>query len=121
MVCTPTDQIVPMFVCYRDNEIATNSYCEDLAWFETLATEEQEGTNVLDLYPNPAAETIRLSLNDAGAESYHILTLQGSEVLSGVLQQQNAAVNVSALPPGIYLLRIAGKNGESNVARFVKQ
>jgi hypothetical protein len=72
------------------------------------------------LYPNPASNTIHLSLaNPAGTHTYAIYNQLGMLVQSAELNydtQRSHAINIESLSSGIYFVKIDGEQ----VIRFVK-
>ena len=72
------------------------------------------------LYPNPASDHLTLELNDASStyqiEVYDIL---GKKVISTEIQKVGN-INVSALAPGTYVLKLNSEN-KTNVVRFLKK
>ena len=81
-------------------------------------------TNVLSLYPNPAATatTVDLTEMEAGTYSVSLFDVTGRLVLNatqaGGTQQ---SLDVQSLPVGTYLLRVTGTAGFSATQRLVKQ
>jgi hypothetical protein len=75
---------------------------------------------VFSLYPNPASNTIHLSLaNPAGTHTYAIYNQLGMLVQSAELNydtQRSHAINIESLSSGIYFVKIDGEQ----VIRFVK-
>lgn len=65
-------------------------------------------------FPNPADETITIGTSFPLA-SVTFFDLCGNLVRSGTSAQQD----VSGFAPGVYLVRVAGKNGESAMTRIV--
>lgn len=63
-----------------------------------------------DVYPNPATDLIRLSLNKNEATPYRITDMAGRVVLSGVVKG-NEVINVSNISKGVYLLHV-GDEGQ---------
>jgi hypothetical protein len=75
----------------------------------------------ISLYPNPASGTLFVNYEvTAVSASWEIIDLTGRIVDTGLMGAGNsAALDVSALPAGLYLLRITdGKT--SSTARFTK-
>ena len=74
------------------------------------------------IYPNPAADVIRVKADMAGIRSIRIISMEGKTVAS----QQYAApatdgrVYVSALSAGVYLIEVTDREGIPQTLRFVK-
>jgi hypothetical protein len=69
-------------------------------------------------YPNPATETI--TVVSAGSGSYQLLTLMGTEVLSGKLEEGKTDLNVAPVNRGMYLL-VSKTNGQMSVQKILLQ
>ncbi|MGN6569766.1 MAG: T9SS type A sorting domain-containing protein, partial [Flavipsychrobacter sp.] len=81
----------------------------------TLAIQD----NKWRLWPNPAKDILHLEYISNKHVTYEIVNLQGSRVMAGnVNTDQN--VNIAALAPGMYFIRLSfdGKNGTTQ--KFVK-
>jgi endonuclease I len=85
------------------------------------------GTNVtitniaqISVYPNPASETINVTLSYAGVSNYYVADISGRIVLNGELNHENSTgtISLNGLSEGIYFLRIIGNN-QIGVVRFV--
>lgn len=64
----------------------------------------------LSVFPNPSASEISISSPAAMiGEQYEVLSMQGVQVLSGVLTQNTQFVKVNCLAPGTYLIRVGDK------------
>ena len=79
----------------------------------------------LNIYPNPAANTVHIRMNGAVAGSYYaaIHNLAGQAIWSEMITPDNnreAAVNVSAFAPGMYYFSVV-KDGVLQTIPFVKQ
>ena len=75
---------------------------------------EENGTENVSLYPNPASDVIRIE----GMEGIHdicIFNLMGQVVKTATLQE-NEELNIGELPAGLYLIRIDNQHA----IRFIK-
>jgi hypothetical protein len=70
----------------------------------------------ISLYPNPAYTQITIT-SATNIHEVTITNLIGQQVLSQVYDMERAEINVSALPPGVYVVRV--RDGEGNV--FVRK
>lgn len=74
-----------------------------------VSVETEVLTQALNVYPNPSDENITIEVADWGtALNYAIYDMKGAQVSSGQLEQQTTKLNISALQPGIYLVRVEG-------------
>ncbi|MEO8933173.1 MAG: GEVED domain-containing protein [Xanthomarina sp.] len=75
------------------------------------------GDDIFRLYPNPAKQTLHMSLNGLEAQSYQITNMLGQTVLKGAFAE---SVDVSELRSGIYIIQV--NIGEKiKVKRFIKE
>jgi hypothetical protein len=89
-----------------------------LASTTTTAAKPSSG-KVLELYPNPVAERLNLSLApEYAGEQMQILSVEGRVVWRGTYTGE--AVNVASLKPGLYTLVVQTK-AQKLVSRFSKQ
>lgn len=70
----------------------------------------------INIYPNPAKETIQVDL--AQLSTISIIDLQGKIVLN---QDQENQVHVASLQPGIYSIIATDKNGQQFRSKFIKE
>jgi len=78
---------------------------------EPSAVGEQEEARMM-LYPNPAGEAVTLEMESARPGTpLMVHDPQGRCVARGVVAGPRSAIDVSALVPGAYLLRVAGAAG----------
>lgn len=62
-------------------------------------------TSGIKLYPNPVNDQLNF-ISSENINSISILNLTGQEVLQSKMNSASGQVNVSALPKGIYILKI---------------
>jgi len=93
-----------------------------------LATHEAQALPSLTLAPNPTADgLVRLHLPDASAAGLYdteVQNLLGATVLRTSLRLGPAAdadLNLSALAPGVYVLRLRDAQGQTALRRVVRQ
>lgn len=87
-----------------------------------VGLEEYHKEQEISLYPNPAGDRIFLDLSmiPFGNARVEVFDLQSNRVLSKAIINEFAEIDVSALPPSMYLLRVyAGKSVRS--VKFVKE
>ena len=80
---------------------------------------EEDGINEnavnVNIYPNPAKETIHIVGNKL--TEVRIYNLYGQEVHNTIAQSDNVEINISNLASGVYVVKTKSKNG-SNVQRI---
>lgn len=89
---------------------ATNSY-------NYVNFDEYEPTIGFDIYPNPAKETLNVSLFGTTSESYEIVNMLGQTVMKGNFEK---TVNISNLQDGIYVFKL-NIGAKSKIKQFIKQ
>tara|TARA_B100001057_G_scaffold490395_1_gene578558 strand:+ start:133 stop:1242 length:1110 start_codon:yes stop_codon:yes gene_type:complete len=70
----------------------------------TASIEEQDITKEFSLTPNPVSENLIVHRANSKMSSFKILTMDGKEVLSGILNGTVDSVNLKSLRSGAYLL-----------------
>jgi len=71
----------------------------------------------LNAYPNPSTDEIQLASNtDIMGESYVIFNSTGKTMKTGIIDAQNARIDLRNLPSGFYVLTVA-----ETTTRFIKE
>ena len=89
---------------YQDPNMNNNTYCINLEYDNGIKV----NNNTVNVFPNPASSTITVE-NIAGAQ-ISIFNIAGQEVLSVNAANANETLNVSALPEGMYIVRVVNGN-----------
>jgi hypothetical protein len=79
----------------------------------------KDSKSSLKLYPNPAAETLTVSLTDL--KQVDIYSLVGQKVISTSSGSDVLDITVSDLNSGIYILKAYSKSGAAVTGKFVKK
>ena len=82
---------------------------------------DQAALTGVTLHPNPTDHVLNLSVPDDRSYYAEILTVDGRTVRTLGSWRSKAAIQVSSLPPGSYLLRLIADDQEQLHLRFVKQ
>jgi len=88
-----------------------------------VSAEEHEIQNLLQVYPNPAADRINVVFDFMGRSDIDIIDMTGRLVHSTHYDASgftNLSLDVSSLNPGVFFIRVSAE-GESNVLRFIKE
>ncbi|HNR20755.1 MAG TPA: T9SS type A sorting domain-containing protein [Bacteroidia bacterium] len=99
-----------------------------IAKYGTICTTDiQELSNSqktqLNIYPNPASRYINIIVKEGNINAISILNTLGQTVFKKQLlkyNQENTQLNISTLPPGIYIIQVTGKNNPAT-AKFIKE
>ena len=71
--------------------------------------------------PNPFSSMLRITLGKEGDNfSYILMNTQGVVIRKGVMQEAEATIDTEALPAGLYILQLQGKEGAVKSWRVVK-
>ncbi|MBL7717662.1 MAG: T9SS type A sorting domain-containing protein [Flavipsychrobacter sp.] len=80
-----------------------------------------KGELAAEAYPNPVSDVLRIALPDNEAYQYSVLSFTGSVVKSGTISNASNGIDVQNMPAGMYVLKLASKEGISGNLKFVKQ
>lgn len=69
----------------------------------------------LAVYPNPANEVVNVTLKNAEVKTLSVTNLAGQTVVT----TKNSSVNVSALPAGVYVVRVVDTKGAVHTSKVV--
>ena len=79
-----------------------------------LGVEEHTLAEGFKVYPNPTSDVLTLDI--VGKATYIISNVMGQILMSGSINGENQQINVSALPNGLYFIRVNGVT-----RKFIKQ
>jgi len=79
-------------------------------------------TSGLSIYPNPATTTaaININLRNSSYGQLRLYDITGRLMLEDIITTQNASLNISPLPPGIYICKVL-IDGNTITGKLVKQ
>jgi hypothetical protein len=96
-------------VFYDFNEAIVTNTTQTVIGIITEAEYGFSSNEAFRVYPNPATEFISIASNtELKAESYSLYDLTGKRMLTGYVHE-NTSINIKALDPGLYLLKIISK------------
>lgn len=90
----------------------------------TTGIPTQSTGNDFSVYPNPANETLFISLTDASAkiESVKIVNMLGQTVSAIAQSQLQGGIDISQLPTGVYMVQVVNEATKSvSVQKFIKE
>ncbi len=79
----------------------------------TTDIEDESSASNGKIYPNPASEMIRFSDFDSRIKSLEIYSLEGKRQISFTNLEMNGTIDVSALPAGMFLVKVETESGSS--------
>jgi len=72
------------------------------------------------MWPNPATDNLHIDFSSGKKVTFEIVNIQGSKVMAGnVNAEQN--INIAALAPGMYFIRLSFNGVSGTSQKFVKQ
>ena len=74
----------------------------------TTSVETFAEANTLQVYPNPAGSFITIKTGKEKPSAYALLNTLGQQVLSGILDGDEAALDLGTIPSGMYFLSVDG-------------
>lgn len=79
---------------------------------QPLAIKKENKESVsLNIYPNPAEESVNIEINSNSNLEYHIYNITGKLISKGVLENNKPnSINISDFPKGILLIKVSGGN-----------
>ena len=86
--------------------------------FPVGISKQNKTLNNLSIYPNPAIDNI--TLHNANEGYLSIQNINGQEVLQQEITEPATNIDISTLPSGVYVVKLAGEKGVQ-VGKFVKQ
>ena len=102
------------------NACGSDSVCIAIDALGSVGLQSIKGFEEIRLYPNPARDVVYID-NALPGTRVDLINAVGQNLGSSILQSNNAKINVSSLPPGFYLLKFTGSDGQTGFARFVKE
>ena len=87
--------------------------------FQALSVPEKELDRSVSIYPNPTSDLASVKANST-IRSIQLFDVQGRIVLTKLLSDENASVDLSNYSSGIYYLKISTENG-SKTEKLVKK
>jgi carboxyl-terminal processing protease len=70
-----------------------------------------KSTSELQLYPNPANNTLHFNLINAQASTVEIINLQGKPILHEKVNSKSGSVDVSSIDEGLYIIKLNTNQG----------
>lgn len=81
-----------------------------------------ESVQKVDVFPNPATSIVHLNLTGfAGKSDLSLFDVNGRLVLRREVRAVNSKIDISTLPPGVYLMRVKNGGKEVKVTKIVKE
>ncbi len=112
-------------VFFDDNPVVMTNVVENFVGDcpTPLISPQVTHINAIDavyIFPNPAQNTITVSVTNGAYTSFTINNTLGQHLVSQSINADQSVVNVSMLPAGIYYIALTGDNGTA-IRKFVKE
>ena len=104
-----------MTVNMKSGANATGITCISILLLDVVGIENPKVASPVFIFPNP----VKTNLTVTGAEKgvkINLFDLNGKLLQSAIAQDSSTDINVSSLPPGLYLLQVGER-----VLKFIKQ
>lgn len=86
-----------------------------------LITGTEQSLEEAVLYPNPASDLFRINASTLDPLYLIVLDVNGRQVIERSDFQAGESIDVSALTPGLYLVRLRSENGETITRKLLKR
>ena len=83
--------------------------------------DQYRNTSKILVTPNPCTSFITLKRDHKNRASFTVSNTNGVAIIEGTLLPNENTINVEALPPGIYILKLEDEKHQVSVGKFVKQ
>ena len=117
----------PLLMCFKNEHFSYKNYeisCDSIDnWLTSTELLHTPQKNNIKIYPNPAGNTLNISLDNAILRSVVIYDLSGREVFAETVSDATARkhqLNLSQLPPGAYVMKVETGNGNV-IKKLIKQ
>lgn len=88
---------------------------------ETLGVSEIEKTNSFSISPNPASNTITLTLGGEIGCAFSIVDFSGKTIQLGIFEANTASIIAENFPNGVYFVSIFDKKNRQNTKKIIVQ
>lgn len=87
---------------------------------EILLLNRNDHPSRISVYPNPASSTLYVKSDLRGNLAVSVYSVEGKQLIYDVKKEGNFTLDITALPAGIYFLKVQAESGSQNV-RFIKR
>jgi len=96
-----------------------DSVCRDITVLVPNSVSIINAKGNIKVFPNPANDELTIT-GLIENTSYRFLTVAGTCVLQGSLQQPTGNISMQGVVPGVYVLELIGLDGERDMVSVVK-
>lgn len=101
------------------NDCGPDSVCITIDALGPVGVKAIEGFENILLYPNPAKDMLTID-NATPGTRVAVINAVGQQMQSALLLSNTSQLDISSLPPGVYLLQLTDGDGRTGYGRFVK-
>ena len=106
------------------DQVGTNGVAKiDAESFSGVGLAEQKGTQVLEIYPNPASENVTVTLENALIKQVSFVDISGKLCLSVANTQKGNEMDLSVneLKTGVYFVTVLTTDNQQSTIKFIKK
>ena len=85
----------------------------------SISVEEINQSGELNIYPNPTNGSLTVKTESSGKSTFEVLDRFGRRVLIERTSTGSTQLNLSALPPGVYFLKVISEEGQTQIEKVV--
>ncbi len=100
-------------------EIANNGIDEDCDGMDLVSSTHNLGNSVIDVYPNPANESLFIEQDGVKNLNYAMISLSGQLVINGQTDNAKTMINTQDLTKGMYLLKVVDNQGNQMIEKII--
>ena len=119
LICAPSDKpngtaIIRIRVAVANGQVDTATFmftkpCNPTSVHDLLTSADTR----VALYPNPAADRLNVFVDkELNASKIHVFNILGSKQMVQPITKEVTALDINALAPGMYVVRLEDKNGK---------
>jgi len=97
-----------------------DSVCRDITVHVPNSVSVINAHGTIKVFPNPANDELNIT-GLIESTTYRLLTIAGTCVLHGSLQQPTGNISMQNIVPGVYVLELTGLDGARDMVRVVKE
>jgi hypothetical protein len=117
LVRAKSDGVVTIAAASNDNPNIKDTFVITVSSQVTGVSQTKPDQNIR-IYPNPASDRLYIAHLDQINE-LDVLTITGSKVLSKTFNESETELDISALPPGIYLLKLRNERELISTSKLI--
>ncbi len=80
-----------------------------------------QADNFVSVYPNPVSDLLSVQVDTRSESGYRVLSINGSEIASGIFNSDKNILKTSSWKSGFYLLEITRNDGVRNFRKIIKE